>query len=187
MNRGHRTFMAGIHGLKHVEGFFAAALSDNDPVGPHTQSVFHQFALANFSFAFGTRWACFHSANVRELQLQLGGILDRDDAFLGGNEARKCIQHGSFAASRSAGNNQRNPADDCKAQHFRHHRAAARRSPQGDPSKTASWKIFGLIPAARLRRLALSQRSRGSRPAVARRQSAMTRQHGVRRPRRSFG
>ena len=36
---GERTFVAGVHGLQHVEGFFAADLADHDAVGAHTQAV----------------------------------------------------------------------------------------------------------------------------------------------------
>src|SRR5215207_7563039 len=34
---GHRTFMAGIHRLKHVEGLFAATLAEDDTFGTHAQ------------------------------------------------------------------------------------------------------------------------------------------------------
>ena len=45
----HRAFVAGVHGLQHVEGFLAAALAEDDAVGTHAQRVLHQLALADFA------------------------------------------------------------------------------------------------------------------------------------------
>ena len=36
MDRRHRALVTGVHGLNHVEGFGAPALTDDDPVGPHS-------------------------------------------------------------------------------------------------------------------------------------------------------
>src|SRR5580692_199660 len=44
---GERSLVTGIHGLKHVEGFFAAHLADHDAVGAHTQAVDYQLAHAD--------------------------------------------------------------------------------------------------------------------------------------------
>ncbi len=49
---GERALVAGIHGLKHVEGFFAAHLADHDAVGTHTQAVDDELAHADRAFAF---------------------------------------------------------------------------------------------------------------------------------------
>jgi hypothetical protein len=47
VNGGHRAFVAGVHGLQHVEGFFAADLAHDDAVGAHTQAVDEQLPLAD--------------------------------------------------------------------------------------------------------------------------------------------
>ena len=39
VDRGHRSLVAGIHGLEHVERFFAADLTDDDAIGTHTEAV----------------------------------------------------------------------------------------------------------------------------------------------------
>ena len=86
MDGRHRTFVAGVHGLQHVEGLLAATLAEDDAVGTHAQRVLHELALADFALAFDVRRPRFHAANVRLLQLQLGGVLDGDQALLVGDE-----------------------------------------------------------------------------------------------------
>ncbi len=46
MRRGQRTFMAGIHGLQHIERFTAAAFADDDAIGTHAQRIAYQIANA---------------------------------------------------------------------------------------------------------------------------------------------
>ena len=70
--------MAGVHGLQHVEGFLAAALAEDDAVGPHAQRVLDQLALADFALAFDVGRPRLHAADMRLLQLQFGGVLDGD-------------------------------------------------------------------------------------------------------------
>jgi len=41
---GQRAVVAGVHRLQHVERLAGPALSDHDPVGPHSQAVLHQVA-----------------------------------------------------------------------------------------------------------------------------------------------
>ena len=67
-----RTVVAGIHGLEHVERFFAANFADDDSVGPHTQAVDDQLTGLNRSFAVGIRRAALQSNYVTLLQLQFG-------------------------------------------------------------------------------------------------------------------
>ena len=74
--------MTGIHGLQHVEGFFAATLANDDAVWPHAQSVLDELALPDFAFALSVRRSRFQSPHVRLLQLQLRRILDRNQAFV---------------------------------------------------------------------------------------------------------
>ena len=75
--------MAGIHRLQHVECLFAAALADDDAIGPHSQRILDQIALANLALALDVGGARFQAADMRLLQLQFGGILDGDEALVG--------------------------------------------------------------------------------------------------------
>ena len=54
---GHRALVAGVHGLDHVEGLGAAALADDDPVGPHTQGVLDQVGRRDGAPALDVRRA----------------------------------------------------------------------------------------------------------------------------------
>jgi hypothetical protein len=84
VNRGHRSFVTGVHRLQHVQRFGAAALADDDAVRTHTQTVLHQVALSHFSLAFHVHRPGFQTDHVRLLQLQFGGVFNRDDALVGG-------------------------------------------------------------------------------------------------------
>ncbi len=68
VNGRHGAFMAGIHGLKHVEGFLAANLAEDDPVGAHAQGVLDEIALLDFTGALVVGRACFHAANMGNMQ-----------------------------------------------------------------------------------------------------------------------
>jgi pilus assembly protein CpaF len=39
MDGGHRAFVTGVHGLKHVEGFLAAALAEDGTIHGHYQAT----------------------------------------------------------------------------------------------------------------------------------------------------
>ena len=100
VQRGHRAFVTRVHGLQHVERFRSAALADDDSFGPHTQGVFHQVGGGDRAFAFDVRRPRFQPHDVLLLKLQFGGVFDRDDALVAGNEARKRVRAASFYRSR---------------------------------------------------------------------------------------
>ena len=77
-----RAVVAGVHRLQHVERLGAAHFADDDAIGPHAQAVAHQVALRDFAAPFDVGRARFQSHDVRLLQLQLGRVLDRDDALV---------------------------------------------------------------------------------------------------------
>ncbi len=104
VNGGHRAFVAGVHRLQHVEGFLAAALAEDDAVGPHAQRVLHQFALTDFALAFDIGRPRFHAADMRLLQLKLGGVFDGDQALFFRDEGGQRIEHGGLAGAGAAGN-----------------------------------------------------------------------------------
>ena len=100
VQRGHRAVVAGVHGLQHVERFGAAALADDDPVGPHTQGVRTRSRGRDRALAFDVRRPRFQPHDVVLLQLQFGRVLDRDDAVVVRDEARQRVEQRRLAASR---------------------------------------------------------------------------------------
>ena len=84
--------MAGVHGLEHVEGLAAAALADDDPVGPHAQRVLHEVADGDLAPALDVGWARLEREHVFLVELELLGILDRDDALVVGDERRQHVE-----------------------------------------------------------------------------------------------
>ena len=74
--------VAGVHGLQHVERFFAADLADDDAVGAHTQGVDDQLPLPHRALAFDVGRPRLEPDDVALPQHQLGRVLDRDDALV---------------------------------------------------------------------------------------------------------
>ena len=99
---GHRAFVAGVHRLEHVQRLGAAALADDDAVRPHAQAVLHQVALRDLALAFDVRRARLQAHDVRLLELQLGRVLDRDDALVGRDVARQAVQQRRLARAGAA-------------------------------------------------------------------------------------
>ena len=97
VNGGHRAFMAGVHGLDHVERLGAAALADDDPVGPHSQRVLDQVGRRHGPAALDIAGTRLQAHDVVLLQLQLGRVFDRDDAMIGMDEARERVQERRLA------------------------------------------------------------------------------------------
>ena len=92
MDRGHRPVMAGVHRLEHVEGFGAANLADDDPIGTHPQSVANEFALIDRTGTFDIGWSRFELDDMRLLQPQFDRIFDSDNAFAIVDMARHRVQ-----------------------------------------------------------------------------------------------
>ena len=71
VNGGHRSFVAGVHRLEHVQRFAGSHFADDDSIGTHTQTVFHQVALGDFALAFDVGRPGFQADDVRLLELQV--------------------------------------------------------------------------------------------------------------------
>ena len=99
VHRRHRTFVAGVHGLQHVERFRTAAFADDDPFGTHTQGISHQVGGGDLPLAFDIRRASFQPHDVFLLQLQFRRVFDRDDAVVVGDEARQRVEQRRFTAN----------------------------------------------------------------------------------------
>ena len=78
---GHRSIMAGVHRLQHVEGFRAADLAYDDPVRTHPQRVAHERALIDLPAPLDIRRPGFKRDYMVLLQLEFGRVLDGDDAL----------------------------------------------------------------------------------------------------------
>ena len=121
VDRGERAVVAGVHGLQHVERLGAAHLADDDAIRPHAQRVAHEVALRSTSplpSMFGGPRLEPH--DVRLLQLQLRGVLDRDDALGHRHEAREDVEQRRLAGAGAAGDHDVQPAVHDRPQHLRH-------------------------------------------------------------------
>ena len=58
VDRGERAVVARVHRLEHVECFGAARLTDDDPVGSHTQRVAHELADLDLARTLDVRRPC---------------------------------------------------------------------------------------------------------------------------------
>ncbi|MNH31356.1 hypothetical protein D3C79_917130 [compost metagenome] len=84
--------MSGIERLEHIERFSAAHLSDYNPIRPHSQRGSDKIPNSNFALALRIGVARFHRYQIRySPNLQLGGILDCHDAFIGRDKLRQRI------------------------------------------------------------------------------------------------
>ena len=100
---GHRSLVARIHGLEHIECFFAADLTDDDAVGSHTQAVDEQLPLPDSSLSFHVGRTGLQTDNVLLRQLQFGRVFDCDDAFVLRNVLRQNVKEGRFTGAGTAG------------------------------------------------------------------------------------
>ncbi len=119
-NRGHRAFVAGVHGLEHVQRFRTAALADDDSFGTHTQGVAHQVGGGDRPLAFDVGRPGLQPHDVVLLQLQFRGVFDRDDAVGVGDEAGQRVEQRRFAGARAAGDDDVQPGLDGAFQEHHH-------------------------------------------------------------------
>src|SRR2546430_14885108 len=91
VDRGQGAIMASVHGLEHVQRFAGTDLSDDDPVWAHSEGVDDEVSDADPTFAFDVGRPRLEVDDVNLAQLQLGGILDGDDALVAGNKAREDV------------------------------------------------------------------------------------------------
>ena len=101
MHRGQRAIVACIHGLQHVERFLTAHLADDDVVGAHAERIDDEMALADGALAFDVRRTRLQPRYVLLVQLQLGRVLDCDDALALGDEAESTLSSVVFPAPAS--------------------------------------------------------------------------------------
>ena len=102
VDRRQRALVAGVHRLEHVQRLGATDLADDDPVGAHSQGVADELADAHLSLALDVGRAGLEREDVILLKLELGRILDRDDALVVRHERRQGVERRRLAGSGTA-------------------------------------------------------------------------------------
>ena len=102
MNRGHRTIVAGVHGLQHFQHFCATHFPHNNAVRAHAQAVAQQVTNGNHTRAFKATGAAFHAHHMGVRQGQFSRVFNRDHTLIGRDEPRNGVEHGSLAAAGAA-------------------------------------------------------------------------------------
>src|SRR5450759_493899 len=98
----HRAVVAGVHGLKHVKRLAATALPDDDALRAHAQGVDDQPLDGDFALSVDVPWPGLEPADMLLVQLQLGRVLDRDDAVFHRDEAGQHVQERGLAVPGAA-------------------------------------------------------------------------------------
>ncbi len=112
VQRGQRAVVAGVHRLEHVERLAAAALADDDAVGPHAQRVDHQLADGDFALALDARRLALERDDVVLRQAQFRRVLDRHDALRVRDEAAEDVEERRLAGAGAAGDDDVAPVVD---------------------------------------------------------------------------
>ncbi len=83
MAGGQTAVVSCIHRVQHVERFLPSHLADDDAVRRHTEGRLDQVLHADLTFALCVCVSRFEGDEVRYVpDLELGGVLDRDDTFI---------------------------------------------------------------------------------------------------------
>jgi len=86
-----RPAVSGVHRLQHVERFSTTNFADHDPIGAHPQRGAQERAYVDRTGPLNACGASFEGDDVRLRKTELGGILDRDDAFVFAYGERKSV------------------------------------------------------------------------------------------------
>src|SRR5207247_10732630 len=97
-----RALMARVHRLEHVERLGAADLADDDAVRPHAEGVPDELADPNLALTLDVRRARLEHDHVFLLKLELGRVLDRDDALAPRDAGRQRVQRRRLTSAGTA-------------------------------------------------------------------------------------
>src|SRR6266851_6435056 len=78
VDRAHRTFVTGVHGLQHVQGLAASTFAHHDPVRPHPEGVANEVPDLDCTFALDVGRPGFQANHVRLPQLKLRCIFEEE-------------------------------------------------------------------------------------------------------------
>ena len=115
-----RAVLAGRHRLDHVQRLAGATLADDDPVGAHVQRVAQQVADRDLALALEVRRARLERDDVVLAELELGGVLDRDDPLVVGDERREHVEGRRLARAGAAGHEDVEAGLDARAEEVEH-------------------------------------------------------------------
>src|SRR3954451_19325840 len=127
---GHRAVVARVHGLEHVERLARAALPDDDAIGPHAQRVADELPDRDRALALDVRRSRLERHHVLLPQLELGGVLDRHDPLVVGDERRQHVERRRLARAGAAGDEDVEPRLHAGAQELEHDRGRGAESDQ---------------------------------------------------------
>src|SRR5207248_1087287 len=82
-----------------VAGLDAADVAEEDAVGAHAQAGAHEITNEDVARALGVGRPCLEVDHVRLLELELGRVLDGDDALPVGDERRQNVEVGRLAGA----------------------------------------------------------------------------------------
>src|SRR5262245_28623716 len=99
----HRAIVAGVHRLKHVQRLTGAALSDDDPVGPHPEGVADELPDRDGALALDVGRPRLERHDVLLAELELGGVLDRHDPLVVRDERGEDVERGRLDRAGTAG------------------------------------------------------------------------------------
>src|SRR6185369_8603264 len=116
------------HRLQHVQRGAVADLTDDDAVGAHPQRVAHQVPYGHLPAPLDVGGPGLQPQHVVLVQLQLGRVLDGDDALVGRQVLGKHVQGGRLAGAGTAGDEHVEPATHAGGEEVGH-RAGERAEP----------------------------------------------------------
>ncbi len=120
MDGRQRPVVTSVHRLQHVERFFASHLADHDAVGTHTKGVDEQLPLPDRALAFDVWRPRLEPGDVLLVQLQLGRILDGDDALAFGDEPRQHVEQRRLACAGAPADERVQPRADADLEELEH-------------------------------------------------------------------
>ncbi len=112
--------MAGVHRLEHVERLATAALADDDAIRPHAQGVDHEVADGDAAATLDVRRARLERDHMLLAELELGGVLDGDDAFVLGDEAAQDVERRGLSRAGATADHHVEPGTNARAEETNH-------------------------------------------------------------------
>ena len=101
--------VAGVQRGEQIDHLGAADLADHDPVRPHPQRLPHQVAHRHLADALDVGAARDELHQVRMPRGQFGGVLDADDALVGGHRAQRRGQQRGLPGTGATRDQERQP------------------------------------------------------------------------------
>src|SRR5262245_25281483 len=120
MDGRQRTVMTCVHRLQHVERLFPTHLANDDAIRPHTQGIDKQLSLSDGALPFDVRWPGLQSSDMLLMKLQLGRILDGNDALALSNEAREHVEQRRLPRSCTSADECVEPRPDAVSEKVQH-------------------------------------------------------------------